>query len=955
MGRLAVSGTTRAAQHGPSSGEARKAASRQRGAPRRAGSGAVGVLQSKLRVNELDDRYEREADRVADRVLAMSPPQSQPQARDGGPARERDEREQTRVQRQAVDEEEPEEAQASSLQRRTDEDEERMQQWAKRPRRPRITPRFEAGLTLLHHVDGQPLPESLRAFLEPRFGASLAGVRAHVGPEAAELARDANARAFTVGRHIVFGAGEYRPGLEQGRRLIAHELTHVFQQRGGLHSVQREVGPDRPATADPQADVDLLPQQSARTIGLAPLQHEKGTTTQVELDDFYVGILEHWEQQSQTLPVGPERAEARRVWLLLSFRPNFASYDDINAFLTTCLEIAKDETRTVENLKKDPSVELDFFVDNGDAFPNWWANRINDELYGSSNEGTLEARFQEARKQALINAALLSDEIWWSGLPLTKQQSAQLKRASIPELALSFENARKFPKERIGNYARLLVTWERTHSHWLLVQWFRSQLRVRLDQIRRGELVVDADTWQNVLATKFFNIKLRVFESAASTPDDMRAAFSALMLQRPGQFFRDSLGGGFKYKFPDEAVQMFWREIQEVDQRIAAASGVGRIWQSWEWAHARGYFSEAALEIYEAVKQDWPWMVARLVAVFIAQFVPGLNIAVDIALLVEFGFNGITAFLDLVDTFESAYDATTVDGLQRAAAKMAGSMVGLGAKVVMWALTAGVRWSAKQIKKYHDAKKFLDEHGDTPETREALAKAKGDATAARKHLAAKREQERLAREKAAAEAKHTEEKKQRDLAEAERQQREREQQERAQQAAEQEQQEVERLRAKRKADKDEQLRLKRESNPDWPVVGKKPVKPYIATPSRYLWKHSDGNFIDATFRDGTLSVTLKATGNPRARGTDLLDAVFKHFGPTRIKQFDGLWVRGTGYEYNLDAYLKNLGANHASAAARAAAARDTWTGREMAGRGLTKVTVPAHGANPSEVHPEFSK
>jgi len=308
MATLAAPKRKRSAKHGPPGGEGTQASPKHKGGPRGAESAAVGVLQPKLRVNEPDDQFEREADRVANRVLSMP----QPQARSGMPAgREREEPEEASVQRQAAEEEEPEaaqsaslqrrededeeaeartsslqrqetdpeaerdetaqtsalqrqeeeeepdQAQTASLQRRTDEEEERMQQRAKRHRRPHITPQFEAGLKLLRHGGGQPLPEPLRAFLEPRFGRSLADVRAHDGPEATALAREANARAFTVGRHIVFGAGEYRPGVEQGRRLIAHELTHVFQQRGGLHSVQREVGPDRAAEGQRPAPPDL--------------------------------------------------------------------------------------------------------------------------------------------------------------------------------------------------------------------------------------------------------------------------------------------------------------------------------------------------------------------------------------------------------------------------------------------------------------------------------------------------------------------------------------------------------------------------------------------------------------------------------------------------------------------------------------------------------------------------
>jgi hypothetical protein len=79
---------------------------------------------------------------------------------------------------------------------------------------------------------GSPLPGRERAFFEPRFGGSFAHVRVHADSESAWLARELNARAFTVGRDVFFASGEYRPGTIDGRHLLAHELTHVVQQAG---------------------------------------------------------------------------------------------------------------------------------------------------------------------------------------------------------------------------------------------------------------------------------------------------------------------------------------------------------------------------------------------------------------------------------------------------------------------------------------------------------------------------------------------------------------------------------------------------------------------------------------------------------------------------------------------------------------------------------------------------
>ncbi len=86
---------------------------------------------------------------------------------------------------------------------------------------------------IVHDVlssSGQPLDTGTRAFMEPRFGHDFGQVRVHTGARAAESAQAVNALAYTVGRNVVFGAGQYMPGTSEGRRLLAHELTHVVQQ-----------------------------------------------------------------------------------------------------------------------------------------------------------------------------------------------------------------------------------------------------------------------------------------------------------------------------------------------------------------------------------------------------------------------------------------------------------------------------------------------------------------------------------------------------------------------------------------------------------------------------------------------------------------------------------------------------------------------------------------------------
>jgi len=79
---------------------------------------------------------------------------------------------------------------------------------------------------------GQPLSENDRTFFEPRFSYDFSQVRLHSDVQAAESARALNAKAYTQGQDVVFGAGQYALGTSEGRRLMAHELTHVLQQSG---------------------------------------------------------------------------------------------------------------------------------------------------------------------------------------------------------------------------------------------------------------------------------------------------------------------------------------------------------------------------------------------------------------------------------------------------------------------------------------------------------------------------------------------------------------------------------------------------------------------------------------------------------------------------------------------------------------------------------------------------
>ncbi len=131
---------------------------------------------------------------------------------------------------------------------------------------------------------GQPLDTGTRALMETRFRHDFSQVRVHTDAKAAESAQAVNALAYTVGQDVVFGAGRYTPGKFVGKRLLAHELTHVVQQEGAplgtLHGISSPTSLDeQKATTIGDGIVQTMPYQSQvstymRSSGQSTLQRQ---------------------------------------------------------------------------------------------------------------------------------------------------------------------------------------------------------------------------------------------------------------------------------------------------------------------------------------------------------------------------------------------------------------------------------------------------------------------------------------------------------------------------------------------------------------------------------------------------------------------------------------------------------------------------------------------------------
>lgn len=116
--------------------------------------------------------------------------------------------------------------------------------------------------------EGEPLDTDTLSFFEPRFEHDFGKVRVHSDARAADSAKSLGARAWTTGRDVVFAAGEYRPSTPQGKRLLAHELTHVVQQGSGTPGAPQGVSrPSDPSEREADQVADQVMQAPAASQG----------------------------------------------------------------------------------------------------------------------------------------------------------------------------------------------------------------------------------------------------------------------------------------------------------------------------------------------------------------------------------------------------------------------------------------------------------------------------------------------------------------------------------------------------------------------------------------------------------------------------------------------------------------------------------------------------------------
>lgn len=190
------------------------------------------IIQAKLKIGQPNDKYEQEADRVANAVMANS----------NHPVDPISQRVQSKIYRAELRSEDMVDSMPSfggefgdkSLETSQTEEVQRSESGETGT----ISPSFEQSLQQATHGGGKDLPSSIQNLMENRFGYNFSSVRIHNDARAHTLAQQVNARAFTLDQDIFFARSQYQPDSHEGQHLLAHELTHVVQQSEGRLSRQ---------------------------------------------------------------------------------------------------------------------------------------------------------------------------------------------------------------------------------------------------------------------------------------------------------------------------------------------------------------------------------------------------------------------------------------------------------------------------------------------------------------------------------------------------------------------------------------------------------------------------------------------------------------------------------------------------------------------------------------------
>lgn len=569
----------------------------------------------------------------------------------------------------------------------------------------------------------------------------------------------------------------YDPETRAGRYLLAHEVAHVAQRSqtaslasvapaaraaeieattigrafavgGTVKPVTQTLGPMAIAAEETEFGEDQARQEDQEQA------HDEESASDLDTETLY------WEEVEALIEaVCPELSGARfeRIMLLTEKWPPEAGWTEEDVL--ECVEDI-DVSSETEGDMFDLFDRYELMREAPAAFPEAWADEVYDALSLDVDLGAIiDERVTEEELLTAI-AERLPPELHEAGLPVEFAEALELQG-----FQLELGHADMEREHIVREYARQAVSYTRATVIATFYQTWEDAVFGASEAIRNEELVVPTESFDAFIdnhAELLSELPGRIsdlltgadLESLDADVNVIAEAELALALFS-GLASLLSILGSFT-----TAMDTFDAKMGEADELVGGEDEWLRVQRALTWAYEAGYLGAAAEQLWAAVTEHG-WVILLSLLGFIAvQYVPILNVAVDVVLLIITGVDLLDAVMSLAAAVESARSAGSIVGLQRAAAVLGQSVVGDGLRIILdligiAASVAAIRAHAKalmaadpklteaqaieralldpelsaeaaMVQSYRDVQAFLAAHGNSAAARRALQLARGE-------------------------------------------------------------------------------------------------------------------------------------------------------------------------------------------------------------------------------------
>lgn len=522
---------------------------------------------------------------------------------------------------------------------------------------------------VLSNGNGQPLPASTRAFFEPQFGTDFSQVRVHTDGQAAELAHSIQAKPFTTGQDVVFGAGQFAPEHTEGKRLLAHEVTHVLQQPH-VPTIQRQTT-DQPPTADDPALAASLEQKIEAAAADA--------------------------SQDADLML---RASASRMHLLLTraHRP-LKKTEDLDAIVADCEKLAQTELDTLGAFS--PAGGELALAAYPRGFPLTWSGRIQAALTLGVEPATIVTDWARSLKDLTAKSTTIGLEIYALGLPVPLSDLDRLN-----DFRLRLADAKANKPSAVRDFARESIRY--MQLKWVSAFAFSWEMIVNeiASAVAEGKVVANYLDWMDFVNNKqaiLRDLPTRARDRLAQTEEEAQQIQTdavklgdAALLVGMASALRSLFGLLTGW---NEASALFDTALKTADAAVASSDKGNRFVAALRWALNNNYFGGTAAAWVHNLIDQGPKILEEIALIVILGMIPGVDIAVAAYLLLTTARDVVGMLDELAASLKGVMQAKSVGELQKASARLAQILTNGAIFILIVLVTEGIGKAVARLRK----------------------------------------------------------------------------------------------------------------------------------------------------------------------------------------------------------------------------------------------------------------